>query len=64
MRTAAVMPHEVTELLARLPRWWGPFVNWSARFANRGPSWMPHVLRKLPLHLGCGVIRLYAKGWL
>lgn len=64
MRSAPVMPHEVRELMARLPRWHGPFVNWSARFANRGPSWLPHWMRKLPLHFGVLVVRLYVRRWL
>jgi len=64
MSAVPVMPSEVRELLGRLPRWHGPFVNWSARFVNRGPSWLPFWLRKLPLHFGCAVAKLYVKGWL
>ena len=62
MRPAQVLPHEVRELTERLPCWLGPFTNWSARFALRGPRWMPMPVRKVPLHLACFTVKLYVKG--
>jgi len=59
-----VLPHEVRELRARLPHWLEPFNDRALAFALRGPSWCPKSLRWVPFRLGCGVIRLYARGWL
>lgn len=64
MSARQVLPHEVRELQARLPRWLGPLLNWSARFATRGPRWLSRGVRVLPLHLSCAVVTLYARGWL
>lgn len=64
MRPAPVLPHEVTELKARLPGWWGPFAGWSARYAMRGPRWLPMAVRKVPLHLAVFICACYARGWI
>lgn len=64
MRPAQVLPHEVRELMARLPRWHGPFIDWAVGFSNRGSRWLPGPVRRLPLHLAVGVTMVYAKGWL
>lgn len=59
-----VLPHEVRELRARLPRWVEPFNERALRFARRAPGWVPPFVRWMPLRLGCYVVRLYARGWL
>jgi hypothetical protein len=64
MMPAQVLPHEVRDLQARLPRWLGPFTNWSARFANCAPRWLPRSVRMVPLNLACAVVALYVRGWL
>ena len=62
--TRQVLPHEVRELRARLPRWLEPFNDRALRFARLAPPWVPALVRWAPFRLGCGVIRLYARGWL
>lgn len=64
MSTRRVLPHEIRELRERLPRWLEPFTNWSAKFAVRGPRWVPRPIRWLPLHFSAGVMVLYVRGWL
>ena len=58
-----VLPHEVRDLLARMPRWWSPFLNWSLLWANHGWRFVPHALRRLPLRVACFVLTLYARGY-
>lgn len=59
-----VLSREVRELMARLPRWLGPFTNWATAWANRGPRWLPLAVRKLPLRLACCITMVYGRGWL
>lgn len=54
-------PLEV-ELLRRT-RWLSPALNWSVRFANHGPVWLPRPARVLPLHVIVGVYQGYVR-WL
>ena len=64
MSAPQVLLHEVADVMARLPRWLGPFTNWATAWAIRGPRWLPPVVRKLPLHLACCITMVYVRGWL
>jgi len=59
--TRAILPHEVDELVARLPRWLPVALGWSVRLAHTDPTWLPGAVRRCPLR-GCAmVVRLYAR---
>lgn len=55
---------EVRELQARLPRWLGPSLQWSARFFVHGPRWIPWFVRRAPLSFCCAFLVLYVRWWL
>lgn len=40
-------------------RYLTPAVNWSVRFANFGPAWVPVSVRCLPLRLLAKIVRLH-----
>lgn len=56
-----VLPHEIRELIERLPRWWPWLVDSGVRWANHGPRWIPLVVRKVPLNLACWIGSIYAR---
>ncbi len=62
MNQLLVQPSDVARLLGRFPRWFGPFVSWSAGFALLGCAWIPVQVRKLPLRLASWMAKRYAKG--
>lgn len=60
--TRQVLPHEIRELEERLPRWYGPVVNWAAHWCCFGPWWVPRALRSLPLICLCWYVQLVVWG--
>ena len=44
-----MLDRQTANLLARMPRWYGPAVRWSVALANRPGSMWPDFLRFAPL---------------
>ena len=59
-----LIEREADRLVQSMPASVVALVNWAAKFSVNGPRWIPVVLRRVPLHLGCFVVKLYVKGYL